>query len=169
MSHKNIVLFGFMGAGKTLVSKKLAQTLDCERVSTDEIIEAREQRTISEIFSDSGEPYFRNIEADVVREVALQHSLVIDCGGGVALSEDNIARLRRSGVLYYLKASPHVIYERVKDDKGRPILNVPNPAEKITELLAQRDPLYMQADHVIEVDILSADEIVQKIIALWGE
>ena len=169
MPYKNIVLIGFMGAGKTLVSQKLAQTLGWERVSTDEMIEEREQHTISDIFSDSGEPYFRAIEAEVVRDVVMRRGLVIDCGGGVVLNEDNVATLRRSGTIFYLKASPEVIYERVKDDTNRPILNVANPAAKIAELLAQRHPLYMEADHVIEVDALSAHEIVQKITALLGE
>jgi len=166
MAHKNIVLTGFMGAGKTLVSMKLALELNRERVSTDEVIEERERRCVSDIFADSGESYFRRVEAEVVAEITSRTDLVIDCGGGVVLSEDNIANLRRDGILFYLKASPHVIYERVKDEKDRPILNVPNPLEKIKELLAQREPFYRQADHTIDVDAFSVDEVVQAIIAL---
>lgn len=169
MPHRNIVLIGFMGVGKTLVSKKLAQALSRERVSMDEVLEAREQRSISDIFSELGEPYFRMIEAEIVAELASRMDLVIDCGGGVVLNESNISNLRRSGTLFYLKASPRVIYKRIKDEGGRPILDVPQPFGKITELLTQRDPLYRQANYTIDVDDLSVDDIVREIIALSGK
>lgn len=166
MSHKNIVLIGFMGSGKTLISKELAKLLKIERVSTDEVIETRQHRGISRIFQDSGEAYFRALEAGVIAELALRENIVIDCGGGVILNKNNLVNLRGNGMLFYLKASPSVIFDRIKKEGRRPILDVPDPLGTIEELLEQREYLYQKADHTIDVDSRSIDDIVHKVIHL---
>ena len=88
---KNIVIVGFMGTGKTTIATQVANRLKMKYVSTDSLIEKREKRTINEIFTDSGEEYFRDIESEVVREVSSGEGLVIDAGGGAVLREENIA------------------------------------------------------------------------------
>ena len=91
---KNIILTGFMGAGKSLISRHLADMLGREVVSTDDLIEEREERTINDIFERSGEAYFRELEAAVVRDIAQKENLIIDCGGGIVLNPENIERFK---------------------------------------------------------------------------
>ncbi|MEI8012153.1 MAG: shikimate kinase, partial [Candidatus Omnitrophota bacterium] len=103
---KNIVLVGFMACGKTFTSRELASRLGRDRVSTDELIEVREGRVIKDIFAQSGEPYFRRVEHEVVQDCSGRQGLVIDCGGGVAANEGNFNALKATGISFYLYASP---------------------------------------------------------------
>lgn len=162
---KNIVLVGFMGAGKTLVSKRLSEILKRPRVSIDELIVAAEQRSIAAIFAESGETYFRQREKEITAQIALQENLVIDCGGGVVLQEENIQQLKKNGILFYLSASPDVIYGRTKDKRDRPLLSIPNPQAKIQELLNQRRPFYAQADFTIDTDGQTVEDTAQEVLA----
>lgn len=166
MSQKNIALIGFMGSGKSLVSKKLASTLKCEAISTDEWIERREGRSIRRIFEESGEPYFREQETQAVREVAGKESVVIDCGGGVVLNPRNIKELRKKGVIVFLAASPETVYQRIKDKKNRPLLKTVDPQAKIRQLMEERKSLYAQADYTIATDKKSVRQICAEIIQL---
>ena len=158
--NKNIVLVGFMASGKTFTSRELAKRLGRERVSTDELIEAREGRTIADIFAGSGEPYFRQVERDIVKACAARTGLVIDCGGGVAASEENFNALKKTGISFYLEASPEAVHRRTKGRTDRPLLNVPDPLAKIKELLAKRDPHYRKAHHVVA----SHDDNIGKVV-----
>ena len=115
MIIENIVLIGFMGSGKSMTAKKLAEILKRKIISTDKMIEEREGRTISKIFEESGESYFRKIEKDVIAEVSAQTGVILDCGGGGVLDPGNMANLRRNGILIYLSASPDSIYENIKN------------------------------------------------------
>lgn len=164
--NKNIVLVGFMGAGKSLVSSKLENLADLRRLSTDDIIEQKENRKISDIFGDSGEPYFRKVERDVVAEVSQQDGLVIDCGGGVVLDDDNIRHLKKNGTVFYLFANPDVIYGRIKDETHRPLLQIDDPQAKIVELLEARKSRYELADHIIDTNNMSVDEVCEEIMKL---
>ena len=155
-----------MGAGKTAVGKRLAESLGCEFVDLDDLIEDREGRKINEIFAQHGEPYFRKIEKQVTIETAKRSGLVIACGGGVVLNKENVEALKASGVMIYLKATPELILERTKNYKHRPLLNVDNPKKRIEELLEYRAPYYAQADVIIDTDKLSIDEVVDKILAI---
>ena len=87
----NIYLVGFMGTGKTTIATQVANRLKMKYVSTDSLIEKREKRTINEIFTDSGEEYFRDVESDVISEISRDQNLVVDTGGGAVLKEENIA------------------------------------------------------------------------------
>ncbi|MFC1594585.1 shikimate kinase, partial [Candidatus Omnitrophota bacterium] len=111
---RNIALVGFMGAGKTAVGKLLANRLNRTFVDVDDVIEQRESRPISDIFSQDGEPYFRKIEKEATKEVALQPKRVIACGGGVVLDKENIANLKGTSTIIYLKTTPEVILKRTK-------------------------------------------------------
>lgn len=155
-----------MGAGKTLVSQKLAEILKRPCVSTDRAIEEKEKRSIVEIFKDSGEEYFRRQEKTIVKELAQKENLIIDCGGGVVLQQENIDRLKENGILVYLSTDPEVIYQRTKDQLHRPLLNIPNSQTKIQELLNQRKFYYEQAHFTIDTSDLSADQSAQKILKL---
>src|SRR3989338_6200720 len=166
---KNIVVVGFMGAGKSLISKKLAQKLNFPVFSTDKLIEEKEGRSISNIFQSSTETYFRKVEKEIVLKVSEQENVIIDCGGGVVLDADNIANLKRNGSIFYLFTPPETIYERVKHKTTRPLLNSENPGEKIKELLKQRQPFYAQADHTIDTRDKTVDEIVNEIIIKYKQ
>lgn len=163
---KNIVLIGFMGTGKTSVSQRLGEILKRPCVSTDRIIEEKEKRSIAEIFKSSGEEYFRRQEKEIVKELSQKENLIIDCGGGVVLQQENIDRLKENGILIYLSTDPEVIYQRTKDQLHRPLLNVPNSQTKIQELLDQRKFYYEQAHFIIDTSHLSVDQSAQKILAL---
>jgi len=163
---KNIVLVGFMGTGKTVVAKGLAKHLKREYLSLDELIEKREKRRITEIFAESGENYFRNIESQVVKEISDKENLIIDAGGGVVIREENVSNLKKNGILFCLKATPEVILERTKKISNRPLLNVINPKEKIEELLKIREPFYKRADYFIDTSNLSISEVVNKILKI---
>lgn len=161
---RNIVLVGFMACGKTFVSRELAKRLGHTRVSTDELIEEREKRCIADIFAQSGEPYFRQIEKEVVREVASRHDLIVDCGGGVAASDENFSALQANGISFYLYASPESVYRRTRGKTDRPLLNVPDPLGKIKELLAKRDPCYRKARFIVDSNEDNIGKVVDDIL-----
>jgi len=163
---KNIILAGFMGTGKTSISKKLAQRLKMKYVSTDRMIEEREHRTIADIFAKDGEEYFRSIETSVVRDVSRMKGVVVDTGGGVILRDENIRALSASGTLICLRANVDVIIERTRHYRHRPLLNVEDPKEKIRELLTVRAPQYEKADIHIDTTDRSIQEVVDHIAGL---
>ncbi|MBF0532338.1 MAG: shikimate kinase [Candidatus Omnitrophica bacterium] len=161
---KNIVLVGFMGAGKSSVARQLAGILKRELVSTDDLIEAREGKKIADIFAQRGEPYFRLVESQVVREISGCPGRIIDCGGGVVLDPENVAALKGKGTLIYLKASAEFIYECVKGQTHRPLLRVADPLAAIRELLKKRQPFYEKADIILDTDRRSIEWITQEIL-----
>src|SRR5262245_55691172 len=124
---KNIVLVGFMGCGKSKVSRLLTEVIGWKRFSTDKIIEKEQGKTIPEIFAESGEAYFRQLEAKTVAKLSDKKRALIDCGGGVVINPTNIKLLKKDGVLFYLKASPECLYENIKVGKVRPLMQVKNP------------------------------------------
>jgi shikimate kinase len=165
-AQKNIVLIGFMASGKTLVSRELSKRLNRERVSTDELIEAREGRSIKDIFAQSGEPYFRVLEREVVRQLSLRDGLVIDCGGGVAAFEENLNALRSGGVCFYLYVTPESVLRRTSGRTDRPLLNVEDPLSKIKELLAKRDPHYRKADFLVDSNEDNISGVVDEVLSI---
>jgi len=162
----NIILTGFMASGKTRISKILSQNLNRDVVSTDDLIEEREGRKISEIFADSGEPYFRKVEKEVVAEVSSLENVIVDCGGGVVIDPVNMKNLKSSGEVFFLSASPELILERIKLEGHRPLLKVDDPMAKIKELLEARRDFYARADYTIEVDGKSLEQTAEEIIGL---
>ena len=166
MNMKNIILIGFMGTGKTTIAAKLSHRLKMRYVSTDNLIEKKENRTINEIFVKDGENYFRDVESSVIREVSGMENLVVDTGGGVVLREENLVNLKSNGIVIGLRADEDVVMERTKKYKHRPLLNVEDPKQKIRSLLAKREPLYAKADHTIDTGALTINQVVEKIIAI---
>lgn len=163
---KNIVLIGFMGTGKTTIATKLALRLNMRYVSTDDLIEKKEKRTINEIFTNSGEDYFRNVESEVVAEVSAQQGLVIDCGGGAVIRDENAANLKSAGIIVCLTADPEVIMERTKKYKHRPLLNVEDPKRKIIDLMNKRRPYYAKADHFMDTGKLTINQVIENIASI---
>jgi len=163
---KNIALIGFMGTGKTTIATQLAHRLKMKYVSTDNLIEKKEKRTINEIFTKSGEEYFRDVEATVIREVSGMENVVIDAGGGAVIREENIANFKSSGIVICLTADEETLMERTKKYKHRPLLNVEDPKRKIRELLARRAPFYAKADHTIDTGKLTIRQVMERIVEI---
>ena len=161
---RNIYLVGFMGTGKTAVGRALAKKLKVQLVDIDDLIVKKENRSINDIFSQSKEPYFRKLEQETLREIALGNGQVVACGGGIVINPDNIAIMKKSGTMIGLTARPEIIYERIKRASHRPLLKVADPQEKIKELLALRKPYYEQAHVVIDTSSLSVQEVAQHIV-----
>jgi shikimate kinase len=162
---KNVVLTGFMAAGKNAVGRQLAQELSLEFVDTDNIIEKKEGITITHIFKKSGEEHFRKLEKKVIRKVAQGRNQVISTGGGVVLDQENISNLKKNGVIICLWASPEAIRDRTKKETHRPLLQGVNREKRIRELLDYRKPFYEKsADYIIDTSHLTVEEIVEKIL-----
>ena len=162
----NVYLIGFMGVGKTTVGLKLAEELGYEFVDTDEIIEHNEAMSISDIFENKGEEYFRRLETDVIEKLSKKDRLVVSCGGGVIKNEDNVKLMKKSGSVILLEASAEVIYHRVKDFNNRPLLKGRKNIKGIQELLDERQPLYDKAcTHRIQAD-KSVNKIVSEMLII---
>lgn len=161
----NVILIGFMGCGKSTVGLRLSYRLRRTLLDTDREIEKEECRTISEIFAEDGEAYFRERETAVLRKLmGSANNQIISVGGGLPMREENRALLHELGQVFYLRAEGGTIYERVKDDSTRPLLQVDNPLQKIEMLIKERDPYYMvAADEVIIVDGKSFSQILDEI------
>ena len=160
----NLALIGFMGAGKSSVGRLVAEQLHFDYLDTDEMIQARTGRTIANIFEKGGEAAFRKFEEQVVAELAARRQTVISTGGGLPVNPQNLASLKSHALTVYLWASPEKIWERVRNQTHRPLLCGPNPRQKISELLAAREPFYRQADVLINTDLRSAREVAQQVV-----
>jgi shikimate kinase len=160
----NLALIGFMGTGKTSVGRLIAEQLHFEFLDTDELIQARTGRTITEIFAINGEAAFRQLERDLVGELARRTQTVIATGGGLPTDPDNLVALKTHALVVCLCASPEKIWERVRNQSHRPLLHDPDPQRKIRELLEARKPFYHQADVLINTDLRPIREVAQQII-----
>lgn len=161
---QNIALIGFMGTGKSTVGRLAAEQLKFDFLDTDALIEQRSGRKITEIFAQSGETAFRQLEAQLVAELATHTRTIISTGGGLPTNPANLASLKSHSLVICLWASPERIYERVRDQSHRPLLHDPDPLGKIRSLLATRENFYKQADVLINSDLRSAREVAQQVI-----
>ena len=153
-----------MGSGKSMVARELGKRLNRDVIVTDDLAQAKEGQSIHEIFKSKGEAYFRDLEHDIIKEVSLRQGIIIDCGGGVVLRKENLSHLKSNGIVFYLQATPEVIYERIKNEGHRPLLKVPDPLGCIKELYNQRLPLYNQADFTIDANSASIEGPVVEIL-----
>lgn len=168
---KNILLIGFMGAGKSTVSAKLSELLAMEIMEMDAHIQEKEGMSIKEIFAVNGEEYFRNCESNTLIELREKKHMVVSCGGGVPLREKNVELMKNSGYVVWLTATPEAIYDRVKDSTERPLLNGNMNVPFIQNLMESRREKYERvADIVIDTtgkEIESiCEELLQKLSAL---
>jgi shikimate kinase len=160
----NLALIGFMGAGKTSVGRLVAEQLHFDYLDTDDLIVSRTGRTIADIFKTDGEPAFRALERQVVAELATRTKTLISTGGGLPVNPDNLASLKTHALVVCLWASPEKIWERVKNQTHRPLLQDADPQKKIRDLLAAREQFYKQADVLVNTDIRSPREVAMHVI-----
>jgi shikimate kinase len=160
---RNIILTGFMGVGKTSVGTRLAHELGYTFVDTDELIEADQKITITEIFSTFGEPYFRDVESRIIGQVLEEENQVVSTGGGAVIRDENREAFKKAGLTVCLMARPEVIYDRIKHETHRPLLQVADPPAKIRELLDARAKFYRQADLVIDTSEKTVEDVINEI------
>ncbi|MBP1617115.1 MAG: aroK [Bacteroidetes bacterium] len=155
---KRIFLIGYMGVGKTTLGKELAAKIGFQFIDLDHYIQGRYQKTINEIFAESGESKFREIEHKLLQEVAGFEDTVISTGGGTPCFYDNINVMKQAGVIVYLKTDPQVLLKRLFAGKDkRPLIKDKSEDELldfITENITKREPFYNQAQVVFETDSL---------------
>lgn len=163
----NVVLIGYRGTGKSTVAKVLAARLGRAVVSTDAEIVKRAAQSVPDIVAQHGWDHFRNLETDVCRDVAGRDGLVIDTGGGAILRPQNAEALKKTGRLFWLRASVDTIASRIGGDTQRPSLTgTKSFIEEIQDVLSERTPQYeAAADHVIDTDRRTIDHIVDDILA----
>ena len=161
----NIVLIGFMGSGKSTISEYLHTLFDMEIIEMDQMIAKREGMSISDIFETRGEEYFRNLETSLLIEMQERTNVVISCGGGVPLREQNVVEMKKNGRVVLLTASPETILERVKNSHERPLLENNKNTEFIAGLMEERREKYKAAaDIIVATDGKSELEICEELV-----
>jgi len=172
-SKKSLVyLTGFMGSGKTTLAPILANTLGFAHTDTDREVERIAGKTVSEVFRDHGEEYFREIEHRVLEQASKEHHRVVSLGGGTITRPANLSIMKATGITVYLRADAESIFNRMKNKNDRPVLqdstgerlSETDLRKRITDILAAREPFYNQADIIIDTDDrrvgLTVDSIV---------
>lgn len=160
----NIVLTGIMGAGKTTVGKALADILtDYVFIDADDVITQKEGMSISDIFEQKSEDYFRKLEKEVLKELSEKEGIILALGGGAFENEENRTNLKKNGHVFYLKGSVDELFNRIKNETGRPMLKDKNPKNKLADLLKIREPNYLKADFIIDTDFKKINEIAEEI------
>lgn len=165
-ARNNTVLTGFMGCGKSTVGKSLAKATGRDFLDVDKYIVDKAGCSISRIFAEHGEEYFRALETEALNEIYnTVTGTVISTGGGLPMRKVNRDILNRLGEVVYLDVSPDCVYERLKDDTTRPLLQSENPMERIEELLGFRRPVYLDgADRTVNVSYRTVEDIIKDII-----
>lgn len=166
--EKHIFMIGFMGVGKTSTSRALSRKLGVKEIDTDAMIVEQEKKSISEIFADEGEEYFRAKETELIDKIGEMAPCIISCGGGMAMREVNVEKMKKIGKVVWLTATPETIYSHVKDSTNRPLLNGNMNVPYIKSLMDAREPKYRKAaDIIIQTDgcvpAQVADKVIQKV------
>jgi len=161
---KNIFLTGFMGSGKTTAGKLLSGLLGCPFVDLDEMIVARENRSIAVIFATDGEFYFRDCETALLKELSQNQATVYATGGGLVVRDENRSLMQKHGRVVYLKASWPVLKQRLQQSVDRPLVNSAQDWGHVESLLSQRLAFYERAGIVIETDGLTPLQVANKIV-----
>lgn len=161
----NIILIGFMGAGKSTISAYLSNILEMEEVDTDKLIVEKEGMSIPEIFEKHGETYFRNSESNTLIELQKRSRLIVSCGGGIVLKDENVQHMKKCGRIVLLTATPETTLERVKGSTERPILNNNMNTQFIAELMEKRREKYLAAaDIIVETDHKTVSQICEELV-----
>lgn len=166
-NNKNIVFIGMMGAGKSFIASSLCDILDeFQLVDIDVEIEKETGLKISQIFEKYGEDFFRRLETKTIKNFTQRQSLIIAVGGGAFEKEENRQMLSQNGIVFYLKASAKDLFERIKTQSHRPLLDSKNPFATLKTLLKKREANYAKADFTIETGNKPAYEIVKEVIEI---
>lgn len=163
----NIILIGFMGCGKSTVAKELAEKLDMKVIDMDSEIEREEGRSISDIFAEDGEDYFRSLETSFLERAQGKRKKIISTGGGIVTREQNVELLHNIGTVVFLQADIDHILNNVKSDTTRPLLQTDDIKGKITEMLELREPMYLSAaDVIIQASGKTIENIVDEMVSI---
>lgn len=170
---KSIILLGYMGAGKTTIGHALAKNLGVQFYDLDWYIEMRFHKTVAQIFEERGEEGFREIERNMLHEVAEFENVVISCGGGTPCFFDNMDYMNSLCTTIYLKASAEVLSAHLKMGKVVRPLILGKTEEELTSyiqgMLNTREPFYMKAQHIFDVDLLNSREKVDESVRMLRE
>ena len=166
MDERNVVITGFMGTGKSEVGRRVAARLARPFVDMDALIEQREGRTIPQIFAESGEAYFRRLEAALVRELAARRGLVIATGGGALIPEENRRAMVATGIVICLWADEATLIRRLEHDTSRPLLARPDWKTYLKTLLDRRRPAYERLPYHVDTTGKTVDQVADEIVAL---
>lgn len=160
----NLYLVGMMGCGKSTTGRALAKQLGYGFVDTDDLITQLTGQAITDIFAESGEDYFRQVESKVLSEVAAHTKLVVATGGGIVLEKQNWSFLQH-GLVIWLDVEAEQLWQRLQADQSRPLLQKPNPQQVLDELLTQRRPLYRQADiHILLKPNQTVESVCESVV-----
>lgn len=167
---ENLILIGFMGAGKTSVGEAYAQAKDMPLLDTDQMIEAEAGMSISDIFATCGEPAFRRTETAVLEKLLREaDAAVISVGGGLPLLEANRVLLKQLGTVVFLRVQPDTVLQRLEGDTTRPLLQGEDVARRVYDLMEYRNPLYESAAHrIVDVDGKTLEAIVAELTGIRG-
>ncbi len=166
-SDVNLYLVGFMGTGKTTVSRIVAARLGHRWLDSDHEIERLQGKPISEIFATQGEPAFRAMERDFIQNGHPADRTVVACGGGLVVQEGMLAELQKRGVVICLHATVETILRRTAGSRQRPLLNVEDPEKRIRDLYAVREPIYRRSGSVILTDNRPQIDVVQHVLRVY--
>ncbi|MBR1617996.1 shikimate kinase [bacterium] len=164
LKNSRIALIGMMGSGKTTVSFELSSILNIENFDLDKIFVQKYNTSIVDFFDKFGEEKFRSEETNILKETLKKDKFILSCGGGIILQEENRKILFSKDIFsIYLKTSACVIYDRIKEDKTRPLLLVQNPKKEIEKLIQKRKKYYEAANLIIQTDNKNPREIAKEI------
>lgn len=169
---KNIVLIGMSGVGKTVVGKYVSKKNNMKLLDTDNIIVVNSDKSISDIFNNYGEEYFRSLESNIVEGLSTETNSVISTGGGIIMDKNNIKYLKRGGIIFLLQANLDTLIRNVNLSKEkRPLLEEGNNFKnRIENINKNRKDLYISsADYIIKVDNKSIEEIGDEIISIYKQ
>jgi shikimate kinase len=164
LGQKSIALIGLMGAGKTSVGRRLANRLDITFTDVDDEIELAAGKSISEIFADHGEAYFRQGERKVIARLLGNGPQVLATGGGAYMNAETRANIAKHGISIWLKAELPVLLHRVRRRDQRPLLAKGDPEEVMRALMEQRYPVYAEADIIVESRDVPHEVIVNEVV-----
>ncbi len=169
-SKNNIILIGFMGTGKSTIARHLNTLYGMRIAEMDEMIVEQQGMSIPEIFAEKGEDYFRALETQLLADLQKENNLVISCGGGAALREENVALMKQNGYVFLLTASPETLYERVGQDLNRPVLNGYRSVEGVRALMEKRREKYEKAaDFIVSTEYLNYRKLAREIKKAFDE
>lgn len=162
---RTVFLCGSSGAGKSETGRILARQLDREFIDTDELVAERLKMSIPEIFTIEGERRFRRAEQEIIRSLAFTPPAVVALGGGAVADDENLERIKECGLLVYLRVMPETARRRLQSSHDRPKLGYSAEirVEAIEALMREREPFYRQADHTVDTEGLTPDEVATEI------
>ena len=166
---KNLVLTGMMGVGKSTIGKSLAKKLSFEFLDIDSLIEKDQSRSISSIFKNKGEEYFRKLEKEITLRQLKKTETVISLGGGAFLNKFIRRNVKNSSVSFWIDVSPIILIKRLKKTKKRPLLLNKNLEVEVNKIYSQRMKIYNKADFRLNCNFLNKDEIINKIFKLYED